>query len=87
MGVTGFGFRLVAYPKETDDSLAFYCPRDYRTTIEKLERILVPNETLMVDSKLKRCVDCAVFGIDNDRKEGKLIQDEIKRSRTRHDVM
>jgi hypothetical protein len=81
-----FGFRLVAYPKETDDSLAFYRPLDFRTTIDGLKNVLVANETLMVDLKLKRCVDCAVFGIGNKRKAGKLFQDEISRKRQRKDV-
>jgi hypothetical protein len=81
------GFRLVARPEENEDSLAFYRMLKFESTLSKLEKLLVPNETLMVDLQLKRWVDATVFRLPNSRDgQGKLVQDDIARKRLKKDV-
>ena len=54
------GFRVEARPKA---GLAFYRQLDFRSTLAELKRVLIPNETMMVEIELKRMVDKAVFRI------------------------
>jgi hypothetical protein len=66
------GFRIEARPKAGPDALAYYKVLDFRSDLETLERALRPNETVMFDIELKRCVDAAVFRISNDLTPGKI---------------
>jgi len=60
------GFYLVARPGEEKKKpkLVFYRPIDFRGTVKLMEKLLVPNETLMVEIRLQRCVDATVFQIE-----------------------
>lgn len=58
------GFQLKARPECTDSSLAFYRPIDFQSDEDALSEILRPNETLMIEIKLQRCVDTQVFRIE-----------------------
>ncbi len=66
------GFRVEARPGPSSSALAFYKLLDFRSTLDVLEKALVPNQTLMVDIELKRVVDATVFRISNDLKPGKI---------------
>jgi hypothetical protein len=60
------GFRLVARPAEDKKKpkLAFYSPIEFHGTVEQVEKILVPNETLMLEIRLQRRVDATVFRLE-----------------------
>lgn len=60
------GFYLVARPEEEKKrpKLVFYRSIDFRGTVKQIEKLLVPNETLMVEIRLQRRVDAAVFQIE-----------------------
>ena len=59
------GFKIVARPTEGDTAVAFYKPVDFRSDATTLSKILHPNETLMVEIKMARLVDAAVFRVEN----------------------
>jgi hypothetical protein len=76
-----FGFKIVARPTmknpaasdpEIKPGLAGYRVLHYESTLDELEKALRPNETMLVDIKLKRVVDIAVFRISNDLTPGKI---------------
>jgi hypothetical protein len=60
------GFYLLARPEEEKKKpkLVCYRPIDFRATVKQMEKLLVPNETLMVEIRLQRRVDAAVFQIE-----------------------
>jgi hypothetical protein len=65
------GFRVVARPTgQPGERLVFYQPLDFRSTFDTLSQYLVPNETVMVELQLRRCVDATVFRMTNDLKPG-----------------
>jgi len=68
------GFRVVARPESGSDALAFYRPLEFESEENAISEILRPNETLMIEIKLQRCVDATVF-----RVEGKLTPSKIDR--------
>lgn len=59
------GFKVVARPTEGGDALAFYRPLEFRSEEDAVANILHPNETLMIEIKLQRCVDAQVFRIES----------------------
>ena len=59
------GFRIVARPTEDDAAVVFYKPVEFQSDAKTLSEILRPNETLMVEIKMARLVDAAVFRVEN----------------------
>jgi hypothetical protein len=59
------GFRVKARPEEGPSSLAYYRVLDFRSSLATVNRILAPNETLMVELVLERKVDRTVFRMTN----------------------
>jgi hypothetical protein len=59
------GFRVVARPQQDDTALAFYHPLEFRSDEKAVAEIVRPNETLMIEVKLQRCVDARVFRIES----------------------
>lgn len=55
------GFKLVARPAEGPEALAFYKMLEWQSTESAVTELLHPNETLMVEITLDRCVDARVF--------------------------
>ena len=83
------GFRLVARPQESEESLAFYRTLNFESNLAKLEKILRPNETVMIELQLRRWVDTAVFQLSNERdpKNNRLLKKEpIEQKRRKKDV-
>lgn len=74
------GFRIQARPKATDSALAYYLPCDFSSDLAKVEKILKPNETLMVEITLQRRVDKAVFRISNNLTPGAFTATPLKQS-------
>ncbi|MBM3838788.1 MAG: phospholipase [Verrucomicrobia bacterium] len=69
-GLNGhLGFCILARPTS---GLAFYRELDFRSTLTELRRVLVPNETMMVEIELKRVVDANVFRMSNDLRPTKI---------------
>lgn len=66
------GFRVVARPEAGPAALAFYRPLDFRSDEDAVSGILRPNETLMVEIQLQRCVDARVFRIENTTKPSEI---------------
>lgn len=62
------GFRLQARPEEQSGKpkLVFYRTLDFRRTARQVSLFLVPNETLLLEVQLQRCVDATVFRIEKD---------------------
>jgi len=60
------GFRITARPEESTQALAFYRVLDFRSSVATLEKILRPNETVMIEITLQRRVDKAVARLTND---------------------
>jgi hypothetical protein len=60
------GFRVQARPEAGDDALAYYKVLDFRSSVATFDKILQPNETVMIEVTLQRRVDKAVSRITND---------------------
>lgn len=60
------GFRIKARPEEGEEALAFYKVLDFRSSVATIDKILRPNETVMIEIVLQRRVDKAVSRITND---------------------
>ena len=73
------GFRIKARPEEGPSSLAFYRTLDFRSSLATVNKILSPNETLMVEVMLERKVDRTVFRITNDLTPGEIDAAPLKR--------
>ena len=60
------GFRVKARPEESPKALAYYKVLDFRSAVATIDKILRPNETVMVEIVLQRRVNKAVSRITND---------------------
>jgi hypothetical protein len=54
------GFRIKAYPESSNKALAYYKLLDFRSSLADINKILHPNETVMVEIMLQRRVDRTV---------------------------
>lgn len=59
------GFRIKAYPEASNQALAYYRLLDFHSSLADINKILQPNETVMVEIMLQRRVDRTVFRITN----------------------
>ncbi|KTD45140.1 phospholipase PlaB [Legionella parisiensis] len=59
------GFRIKAYPESSEQALAYYKLLDFHSSLADINKILHPNETVMVEIMLQRRVDCTVSRITN----------------------
>lgn len=59
------GFRIRARPEASDQALAYYKLLDFHSSLADINKILHPNETVMVEIMLQRRVDRAVSRITN----------------------
>jgi hypothetical protein len=59
------GFRIKAYPEASNQALAYYRLLDFHSSLADINKILHPNETVMVEIMLQRRVDKAVSRITN----------------------
>ncbi|MBI2786035.1 MAG: phospholipase [Legionella longbeachae] len=59
------GFRIKAYPESSDQALAYYRLLDFHSSLADINKILHPNETVMVEIMLQRRVDRTVSRITN----------------------
>ncbi|MGQ3891985.1 phospholipase PlaB [Legionella sp. CNM-4043-24] len=59
------GFRIKAYPEESSQALAWYRSLDFHSSLADVNRILHPNETVMVEIRMQRRVDRTVARISN----------------------
>ncbi|KTD54558.1 phospholipase [Legionella sainthelensi] len=59
------GFRVKAYPEASDRALAYYRLLDFHSSFADINKILHPNETVMVEIMLQRRVDTTVSRITN----------------------
>jgi hypothetical protein len=59
------GFRIKARPEASSQALAYYRLLDFHSSLADINKILHPNETLMVEIMLQRRVDRAVSRISN----------------------
>lgn len=66
------GFRLKAYPEANDYALAYYRLLDFHCSLADINKILHPNETLMVEIMLQRRVDRTVSRITNNLTPAKI---------------
>ncbi|STY28292.1 phospholipase [Legionella wadsworthii] len=66
------GFRLKAYPEANDNALAYYRLLDFHCSLADINKILHPNETLMVEIMLQRRVDRTVSRITNNLTPAKI---------------
>ncbi|HEX5219286.1 MAG TPA: phospholipase [Verrucomicrobiae bacterium] len=64
------GIRLQARPVASDKALVFYRKLDFRSSLATVDKLLVPNETVMVEIKLQRQVDSSVFRMTNNLRPG-----------------
>lgn len=64
------GFRITARPEEGNDALVFYRALDFRSSLATIDKILQPNETVMIEVVLQRRVDRAVARMTNDLTPG-----------------
>lgn len=60
------GFRIQARPEAGNDALVYYQQLDFRSSVATFDKILKPNETVMIEVTLRRWVDRAVARITND---------------------
>ncbi len=60
------GFRVKARPEESETALAYYGELDFRSSVATIDKMLKPNETVMIEITLQRRVDKAVFRMKND---------------------
>lgn len=66
------GFRIKAYPESSDKTLAGYKVLDFRSSLADINKILHPNETVMVEIMLQRRIDKAIAGISNNLTPAKI---------------
>ncbi|CDZ76417.1 hypothetical protein BN59_00686 [Legionella massiliensis] len=66
------GFRIKAHPEESNQALAFYRQLDFHSSLADINKILHPNETLMVEIMLQRRVDRSVSRITNNLRPAKI---------------
>ncbi|MFJ1269093.1 phospholipase PlaB [Legionella lytica] len=66
------GFRIKAHPEESTQALAFYRILDFHSSLADINKILHPNETVMVEIMLQRRVDRTVFRISNNLSAAKI---------------
>lgn len=59
------GFRIQAHPEASNQALAYYKVLDFHSSLADMNKILHPNETMMVEIMLQRRVDRAVSRISN----------------------
>lgn len=59
------GFRIKAYPEASNQALAYYKLLDFHSSLADINKILHPNETVMVEIMLQRKVDRSVSRITN----------------------
>jgi hypothetical protein len=59
------GFRIKARPEAGAAALAYYKELDFRSNVATFDKILQPNETVMIEVTLQRRVDKAVSRITN----------------------
>lgn len=57
------GFRIKAYPEASNQALAYYRLLDFHSSLADINKILHPNETVMVEIMLQRRVDSTVSRI------------------------
>lgn len=67
------GFRIKAYPEANDQALAYYRLLDFHSSLADINKIIHPNETVMVEIMLQRRVDRIVSRISNDLTPAKII--------------
>ena len=60
------GFRVKARPEESVKALAYYKVFDFRSAVATIDKILRPNETVMIEIVLQRRVNKSVARITND---------------------
>jgi hypothetical protein len=65
------GFRVNARP-EKNTALAYYVPLNFEGKLANVDKILLPNETLMVEITLLRQVDKTVFRITNSLEKSRI---------------
>lgn len=66
------GFRIKAYPEAGNQALAYYRLLDFRASLADIDKILHPNETVMVEIMLQRRVDSVVSRITNNLTPAKI---------------
>lgn len=66
------GFRVKAYPEASGQALAYYRLLDFHSSLADINKILHPNETVMVEIMLQRCVDRTVTRITNNLSPAKI---------------
>lgn len=66
------GFRIKAYPEASKQALAYYRLLDFHSSLADINKILHPNETVMVEIMLQRRVDKTVFCITNNLAPAKI---------------
>ncbi|MBL7480114.1 phospholipase PlaB [Legionella bononiensis] len=66
------GFRIKAHPEASDQALAYYRVLDFHSSLADINKILHPNETVMVEIMLQRRVDRIVSRITNDLTPAKI---------------
>jgi pimeloyl-ACP methyl ester carboxylesterase len=59
------GLSVTARPEQGGEALAYYRPLEYRSDEGAISTLLAPNETMMVEIKLQRCVDARVFRVES----------------------
>jgi hypothetical protein len=59
------GFRIKAYPESSNQALAYYKLLDFHSSLADINKIIHPNETVMVEIMLQRRVDSTVSRITN----------------------
>ena len=60
------GLRVKARPEPSKTALAYYRPLNFRSSLATINKMLMPNETVMIEITLLRRVDKTVFRITND---------------------
>lgn len=66
------GFRIKAHPEASSQALAYYRLLDFHSSLADINKILHPNETVMVEIMLQRRVDRAVSRITNNLTAAKI---------------
>ncbi|RUR24576.1 phospholipase PlaB [Legionella qingyii] len=66
------GLRIKAYPESSNQALAYYRLLDFHSSLTDMNKIIHPNETVMVEITLQRRVDKAVSRITNNLTPAKI---------------
>ncbi|KTD18384.1 phospholipase PlaB [Legionella jordanis] len=66
------GFRIKARPEASAQALAYYKELDFHSSLADINKILHPNETVMVEIMLQRRVDTTVSRITNNLNPAKI---------------